>query len=140
LFHEKFFTYDKDNLLNKITIHNLNFWPKYDEISFNEKTDSVGNYYTQSLKYYYEKKELIKEEKFAQPEYNRGSILSELKFYKYDEKGNCIEEKTKYGYSGVAYVKSLTQKIELLMQLIRHPMIRTLGMNQCNIFTTEEMN
>lgn len=140
MFHEKFYTYNKFNVLDKITLHKPTIWAKYDEKSFYEKPDSVGTYYTQSLKYYYEKKELIKEEKFAQPEYNRGSILSELKFYKYDEKGNCIEEKTKYGYSGVAYVKSLTQKIELLMQLIRHPMIRTLGMNQCNIFTTEEMN
>lgn len=106
LSYEKFFTYDKDNLLNKITIHNLNFWPKYDEISFNEKTDSVGNYYTQSLKYYNEKKELIKEEKFTEPEYNRGSILSELKYYKYDERKNCTEETIKYGYSGVEYLKS----------------------------------
>jgi hypothetical protein len=122
-----FFNYNSQNLLNKITVHKPSVWTKYDEKSYQEKPDSVGTFYIKNLRFYNIKKELIREEKYSQPEYNRKSALSEIKYFIYDESGNCIEEKTTFGLGGIAYINS--KKFDSKNRIIDATSTTSNGMN-----------
>lgn len=98
-YNEIFYTYNKQGLQNKIIIHKPTVWAKYDSVSYYEKKDSIGTYFTSVKKYYNQKKQMIKEDSFFSPDYQVESKLSATKIYKYDERGNCIETRHNFASS-----------------------------------------
>lgn len=96
---EKLYSYNKDGLLHKIIEHKPTIWAKLDSESYYEKKDSIGTYYCSRIKFYNDKKLLIEENTFSQPEYNSESQLRNKVLYVYDERGNCIEERRSSAHS-----------------------------------------
>ena len=105
---EKFYLYNKDELLNKIIIHKPTIWATRDSKSYYEKKDSIGTYFCSTIKYYNNKKQLIEENTFSEPSYDTGSEMDKKNFYQYDETGNCIEVRRTLNYSELVHIHKKT--------------------------------
>lgn len=117
--YENYFYFNKDGLISKKIIHKPTVWSKFDSISYYQKMDSIGTFFCSTINKYNQKKELIEINTYTEPNYNSDSELYGKTYYKYDEKGNCIEEKTKYSYSEMIFLtrKKFDRKNRLIKEL-----------------------
>jgi hypothetical protein len=106
--YELFYIYNKDKLLNKVIIHKPTIWANYDSKSYYEKKDSIGTYYCPTIKFYNDKKQLIEENTFSQPEYDNESKPYGKAFFQYDEAGNCTEVRNTLLHSELVFIRKKT--------------------------------
>lgn len=104
---EVYYTLNKLGLQDKTILHKPTVWAKYDSVSYYEKKDSIGTYFTSLKKYFNKKKQMIKSESFFPPDYDSEGGLSETKYFEYDERGNCIETRLNFASNpNIIYVQS----------------------------------